>query len=174
MVGITKRRLRNRWIFLFFSISLLALFSHFHANAQEMPPRPISLYVMQNLSFGAFYQGQTGGNVIIDPSGSRFATGDIVLLNLGYLYFPAIFELEGNPGCIVHFLAGPDAILTGSNGGFLTLHLGDSYPGDPIIINVAPPGRMQIFVGGTLTVGNTLANPPGHYSGFFSVMFIQE
>jgi hypothetical protein len=101
-------------------------------------------------------------------------TGDIILLNLGYLYFPALFELEGLPGTIVHYLAGPDATLTGSNGGYLTLQVGESYPGDPIIINVAPPGKMQIYIGGTIIVGNTLANPPGQYSGFFDVMFLQE
>lgn len=150
------------------------LLSHFQSTAQEMPPRPIGVSIMQNLSFGALYQGLSGGTVIISTSGSRSATGDIILVNLGYLYFPAIFGLEGNPGSIVHFLAGTDATLTGSNGGFLTIHVGDSDPGDPIIINVSPPGRMQIRVGGTLVVGNALANPPGHYNGFFSVMFIQE
>jgi hypothetical protein len=174
MVDFCKKRSGNRWAFLFFVTGLLVLLSYFPTKAQEMPPRPISLYSMQNLNFGAFYQGLTGGTVIINPSGSRSATGDIVLVNLGYLYFPAIFELEGNPGCIVHFLAGPDAILTGSNGGTLTLVLGDSDPGDPIIINTAPPARMQIRVGGILIVGNPVANPAGNYSGSFMVMFIQE
>jgi len=158
-------------------VFIAILFLHliyFQSNAQEMPPRPIAVYFMQNLSFGAFYQGVTGGTVIIYTSGSRSATGDIILVNLGYLYFPAIFQLEGNLGSIVHFLAGPDATLNGSNGGSLTLHIGDSYPGDPIIINTSPPGRMQIRVGGTLGVGNPLANPAGNYSGSFMVMFIQE
>jgi hypothetical protein len=112
--------------------------------------------------------------VVIYTSGSRSATGDIILVNLGYLFFPAIFELEGNPGSIVHYLAGPDATLTGSNGGSLTLHVGESDPGDPIIINVAPPGQIQIRVGGTLVVGIPLDNPPGSYSGSFMVTFIQE
>jgi Domain of unknown function (DUF4402) len=174
MVGIIKNRLKNRWIFLFFLTNLLALLTHFRTNAQEMPPRPIGVYIMQNLSFGAFYQGLTGGTVIIYPSGIRYATGDIILVGLGYLYFPAIFELEGNPGSIVHFLGGPDATLTGTNGGSLTLHVGDTDAGDPIIINVAPPGRMQIRVGGILIVSNPLANPTGSYTGSFMVMFIQE
>ena len=158
---------------IFISILFLQLI-YFQSHAQEMPPRPIGVYIVQNLSFGGFYQGLTGGTVTIYPSGSRSATGDIILVNMGYLYFPAIFELEGNPGSIVHILTGADALLTGSNGGSLTLHIGDSYPGDPIIINVAPPVRMQIRVGGILIVGNPLANPAGNYSGSFMVMFIQE
>jgi hypothetical protein len=139
-----------------------------------MPPRPLGLSLKQNLSFGGFSTGLTGGIVVIYTSGSRSATGDIILVNLGYLFFPAIFELEGNPGSIVHYLAGPDATLTGSNGGSLTLHVGESDPGDPIIINVAPPGQIQIRVGGTLVVGIPLDNPPGSYSGSFMVTFIQE
>jgi hypothetical protein len=174
MVALFKNQYINRWIPLFLLTVLFMFFNHLRTNAQEMPPRPIGVSMMQKLSFGAFFQGLTGGNVIIDPSGFRSATGDIVLLNLGYLYFPAIFELEGNPGSIIHFLAGPDALLTGSNGGSLTLHIGDSYPLDPLIINVAPPGRMQVRVGGILSVGNPLANPAGSYTGSFMVMFIQE
>jgi hypothetical protein len=30
------------------------------------------------------------------------------------------------------------------------------------------------MIGGTITVGNTLANPPGDYTGQFFVTFIQE
>jgi hypothetical protein len=56
----------------------------------------------------------------------------------------------------------------------MTLHLGDSTPGDPIIINAAPPDNMQIRIGGTLVVGNVQANPAGFYTGSFSLMFIQE
>jgi hypothetical protein len=174
MVKIHNIRFRNRRIIILLLICLLAVFCHIKTIAQEMPPRPIGGSVTQNLNFGAFSQGLTGGTITISPNGSRSSTGDIILVNMGYLYFPALFALEGNPGTIIHFLAGPDAILTGNNGGSLTLQVGDSFPGDPIIINVVPPAQMQIFVGGTLIVGNTLANPPGHYSGFFSVMFIQE
>ena len=144
------------------------------ATAQEMPPRPVSAEFIQNLGFGGFALSISGGTVSVTPTGSRFATGGVILVSLGYLYYPAIFGLEGNPGTIIHLLNGPDAILTGSNGGSMTLQLGEAYPADPIIINVAPPGNMQVLLGGTLVVGNILANPPGYYSGSFSMMFIQE
>jgi hypothetical protein len=174
MVGIYPKQCKNRWLYLFFLTGLLLFMSNFRTSAQEMPPRPIGVSLIQNLCFGAFSPGITGGTVTLYPSGSRYSTGDIILVTIGYLYFPALFELEGNPGSIVHFLAGPDATLNGSYGGTLTLHVGDSDAGDPIIINVAPPGRMQIRVGGTLIVGSPLANPAGIYSGSFMVMFIQE
>ncbi|MFZ4522398.1 MAG: DUF4402 domain-containing protein [Bacteroidales bacterium] len=139
-----------------------------------MPPRPISVFFNQNLSFGAFSPGVSGGGVTVTSNGVRFSTGTVILVNQGYLYFPAIFLVEGNPGTIMHVLNGPDGILTGSNGGTMTLHLGESTPGDPIIINAAPPGNMQVRIGGTLVVGNAMANPAGYYNGSFSLMFIQE
>jgi hypothetical protein len=161
------------WLMVLF-LACLGVLPQAPAMAQEMPPRPVGLGIIQNLAFGAFSLGGTGGAVTITPYGSRIGTGGVILIGLGYAYFPAIFTLEGNPGTIMHPLNGPDAILYGSNGGTLTMHLGDSFPGDPIILNVAPPGQMQIFVGGTLLVGSAASNPPGYYTGSFSIMFIQE
>ena len=112
--------------------------------------------------------------MIVLSNGARFSTGSVILVNQGYLYYPAIFLLEGNPGTIVHLLNGPDALLVGSNGGTMTLQLGEATPGDPIIVNVNPPGTMQIRIGGTLVVGNQMSNPAGFYNGPFSLMFIQE
>lgn len=174
MVKIKTQKPKSKWFYLAMAITLVLLLGNFRGLAQEMPPRPIGASLVQNLNFGGFYQGLTGGTVTLYPTGIRYATGDIILVDMGYLYYPAIFELMGNPGSIVHFLAGPDAILSGSNGGTLTLVIGESLPDDPIIINVAPPGTMQVRVGGTLIVGNPLASPAGSYSGTFMIMFIQE
>jgi hypothetical protein len=142
-------------------------------SAQEMPPRPIEVSIVSNLGFGAFSSGMSGGTVSVLTSGSRFSTGDITLFTIDP-YFPALFELEGNPGTIVHILNGPDAILSGNNGGSLILHLGESSTGSPIILSSAPPGVTQVFIGGTLNVGNPLSCPAGYYNGAFYITFIQE
>ncbi len=164
--------IRKRILTIF--ISFFMLYGGFRTCAQEMPPRPVAVSFIQNLSFGAFSLSLSGGTVTVNASGMRYETGGVILVNMGFQYFPAIFGLQGNPGTIVHLLNGPDATLTGSNGGSMTLHLGDAYPGDPIILNAAYPGIMQIRVGGTLLVGSLQANPPGYYAGTFSLMFIQE
>ncbi len=155
-------------------LAVLLLFAGLLTNAQEMPPRPVSLAFNQNMAFGAFYNGAAGGTVTLSPVGSRLSTGSVVLLALGYLYSPAIFEIDGNPGTILHLVSGPDAILTGSNGGTLLLQLGETLPGDPIILTSVPPQRTQVRLGGTLVVGNPFANPPGHYNGYFTIMLVQE
>lgn len=154
----------------------LSLLVYGRTAAQPPPPRPIAVYVnpAQGLIFGAFFQGIAGGTVIVYPDGSRSVTGDIVQANLGMPYSPAIFEIEAQQGTLISILNGPDVTLNGSNGGTLVLHLGNASTGSPFITTVAPPGRTQVRIGGTLTVGSPLANPPGAYSGTFAVTFIQE
>lgn len=146
------------------------------ALAQEPPPRPISVYVnpAQGLIFGAFFQGITGGQVIIHPDGSRTVSGSIVQANLGFPFSPAIFEVDANPGTLISIMNGPDVVLSGSNGGTLSLHIGPASTGTPFIATATSPARTLVRIGGTLTVGSPPANPAGNYSGTFSVTFIQE
>jgi hypothetical protein len=154
--------------------SFLFLFTYFSAQAQEQPPKPMKVTTFQNLSFGAFFQGVAGGSVIIYPNGSRSVTGDIIQASLGFSYFPAIFEVEANLGSLVVIQKGPDVLLAGSNGGSMTLHLGNTDPSSPFINTLTPPGKTQVRVGATLLVGSPLANPVGSYSGSFMITFIQQ
>ncbi|MBC9930577.1 DUF4402 domain-containing protein [Chitinophaga qingshengii] len=144
--------------------------------AQEPPPRPIAVYVnpAQGLIFGAFFQGLSGGTVIIYPDGSRSVTGSITQANLGYPFSPAIFEIVANRGTLVSILNGPDVLLTGSNGGTLSLHVGAASTGSSFVTSATPPAQNTVKIGGTLTVGSPAANPSGSYSGIFTVTFIQE
>lgn len=159
----------------FILVNVMIFFSYFNANAQEMPPRPSSVFLVQNMSFGAFTL--TGpGHVYISPNGTRTWDGQVFLVNMGFLWYPAIFGLKGNLGTIMHpVIIVVDPALSGSNGGSMPLTPGNTSPPDPIIINVAPPGTMQVFVGGTLTVGQIGFNPPGfYYGGIFEIAFSQE
>jgi hypothetical protein len=144
--------------------------------AQEDPPRPISVYVYpaQGLSFGALSPGASGGSVIVYPDGSRSATGDVILLNMGYTFSAALFGIEANPGTLISVLNGLDATLTGSNGGTMTLQLGSSDPLSPFVCTLPRPGRNLVRIGGTLIVDSPLASPAGSYSGSFNVTFFQE
>jgi hypothetical protein len=157
-------------------LCLISFFSFAQNPTDTIPQDPgaMSVYTIQNLSFGAFSQGNTGGNVIISNSGSRSATGDIIPLNMGVQYFHAIFEIDAPQGSIVSILNGPNATLTGSNGGSISLQIGNSDPPSPFIITVPQPVRTQVNIGGTLAVGSPAANPPGTYTGTFYITFNQE
>ena len=157
------------WIFLFILTTIMA-------NGQEQPPRPITVTVnlSQNLNFGAFYHGNVGGSVIIYNDGSRSSTGDIVLLTMGYSFSTGLYDVVANPGTLISILNGPNAILTGSNGGSMILQIGNSDPSNPFIITTMPPASTQLRIGGTLIVGNPIVNPPGNYGGTFDITLVQE
>ncbi len=157
------------------ALSLLFLFALPQDGlAQEPPPRPVEVTVVQSLGFGAFAQGAVGGSVTVNSAGSRSSSGDIILLNLGYSFTAASYRLVGNAGTVISILNGPDVSLPGSNGGSMTLHIGASDPSSPFVLISVPPAFTTMNVGGTLTVGNPGSNPPGNYSGTFDVTLIQE
>lgn len=164
--------------FLFTGIACMFALEGFSQGVptDSIPPDParISAYTLQNLRFGAFTQGAIGGTITVSSTGVRTATGDVVLLNMGVLYSEAIFEVEGILGTVISINNGPNATLTGSNGGSMSMTIGNSNPVSPITILSQPPARTQINIGGVLNVGNPAANPPGTYTGTFYITFNQE
>ena len=162
----------QRGCFLLIIILLFAISNDL--SAQEPPPRPLEVTVDQNLAFGAFSQGAAGGSVTVTTAGSRSASGDVILLTLGNLYYAATYKLIANAGTVVSILNGSDILLSGSNGGTMSLHIGDSDPVSPFVISTVPPAFTMMNVGGTLTVGDPGTNPPGIYSGMFDITFNQE
>lgn len=156
-------------------IGLLLSVSLAKSQGPGNPPRPVEIYVnpAQGLNFGAFYQGGSGGTVIIYPNGSRATTGSVIQTSQGFSFSPAIFEVDAEPGTLITILNGPDVILNGSNGGTISLKIGESDPPSPFISTATSPSRTMIRIGGILTLGNPLASPPGNYNGTFSVTFIQ-
>jgi len=158
----------------------IMLFGSLSADAQNptdsVPPDPgaITVYTMQNMSFGAFSAGNSGGTISIGTNGIRSVTGDVVPLNMGVQFHPALFEVDAVEGSILSIMNGSSIALTGNNGGTINLQLGTSDPPSPFITTVPQPQRTTVQLGGTLTIGNSTVNPPGTYSGTFYITFNQE
>lgn len=131
----------------------------------------ISVYTIQNMSFGAFATGNSGGTVVISSAGVRSVTGSVVPLNFGLQYGQAIFEIEAPAGTIISILNGPDAMLTGSNGGTMSLRTGNTDPASPFNTTAIPPARTLLNMGASLTVGNATVTPPGSYTGTINITF---
>jgi hypothetical protein len=180
MSDIRVDKISRMWLIFVFSLFIFSTFSQ-NLSAQEKPPKPVGLYLYnaKNLEFGAFAirPGGVGGTVTVMHTGGRSSTGDIIELNLGHSFSPAYFEIEGNPGTLVQFSpTSGTATLTGGTGTLLLQYnlTTNSSVGNQFIINTNPPARMLFQVGGTLVVGNALANPPGNYSGTFAITVIQQ
>jgi len=167
--------IKKKYIRRFVIPVLILIVSVTAGMAQEPPPRPVSVTVTaQQLSFGAFTHGAVGGTVTVSSTGIRTSTGDVILLGLGFPFSTTLYEIVANPGTVISILNGPDAVLPGSNGGSITLSVGSSDPSSPFVITTIPPASTQVNIGGTITIGNSAANPPGTYSGTYNVTFIQE
>jgi len=141
-------------------------------KAQEKPPKPITVTVRNksSLNFGTFCYGDgSGTTVTISAEGLQSRTGNIVLISS--FFSPAIYDVISIPGTLITIANGPDTELTGSNGGKLLLHIGNSFPQSPFITTNE---YTEVKIGGTLTIGVVSANPPGIYGGTFSVTFIQQ
>lgn len=145
-------------------------------RAQEPPPRPVVITgnASQPLSFGAFSPGASGGTVTVSPNGTRSASGSVILFSLGYVYSPAMFHVRANQGTVLSVLIPPPAILTGSGGGTLSLQVAGTLPASPFVTTLPWPQLTTLLIGGTLTIGNIAANPPGTYTGTYSITVIRE
>ena len=138
------------------------------------PPREIRVFATQELGFGGFYTGIAGGNVIISHTGSRSATGTVVLA--GGLGQPAIFIVELLPGRLVNIMIYPQTTTLSriGGGGSMTMTIGPTDKGTSFVTSAGHPFRNPVQVGGILHVGNIVSNPAGEYTGTFNVTFIQE
>ncbi len=164
----------NRWLFLILLI-IIMLPAMSGLKAQEPPPRPIRITATgQGLSFGAFYLGASGGTVIVDPAGARTTTGDVVPLGMGFPVSAALFEVRAHRGTVVGILFGADVFLTGTPSGSMTLSIDSSNPTSPFVSTVNFNVPIPLYIGGTLTVGNSAANPPGSYTGIFEITIVRE
>jgi hypothetical protein len=139
--------------------------------AQEPPPRPIKVTKTQDLSFGAFYQGGAGGTVTVLWNGTRSAGGSVVLFGLGGS--AAIFNIVANRGTLISFLK-PTSSLNDGSGHLLSLQIDTTDPVSPFVTTNNYPTPTPVSMGGILTIGTPLANPPGSYSGTFDITFFQE
>ena len=153
--------------------SLMILLFSWIAYGQEPPPRPLEITETQQLSFGVFTLSGAGGTVIIYSDGSRGATGSVIPLTLNPVHATARFELVANPGTIISLMGWPASTLTNGTQ-TMSFTIDSTLPVLPYVINTVPPNGTTLNLGGTLTVGNILANPAGSYSGTYNITFVQE
>lgn len=142
-------------------------------NMPFPPPNQLQVFAVQQLSFGSFFPGSSGGTVVVSPTGSRSSTGTVVLA--GGAAYQAIFDVRLIPGRLVSIMIGPPVQLVRiGGGGMMTMQIGPTDKGTSFVTSGGHPFRNPVGVGGTLTVGDIMANPAGSYEGSFSVTFIQE
>src|SRR5690554_5781640 len=86
------------------------------AQSPFPPPSQLQVYANQELAFGSFFAGTSGGTVTISPNGTRSVTGTVVELAQSP-GLPAIFDLRLVPGRVVHIVFPTSAQLIRKGGG---------------------------------------------------------
>ena len=171
----TSMILRSIGIFIFVLLTNLCSAQGDPTDSLPDDPGAMKVYTYQNMNFGTFSnQGGGGGTLTLSNTGTRSATGGIVPLTMGGSAQKAIFEIEVPQNTIISISNGPNVTLTSTNGGTMSLSIGPSDVGSPFTTNAIPPFRNQVCFGGTLTVGNSAASPPGNYTGSLYITFNQE
>lgn len=124
----------------------------------------------QDLTFGTFCPtSSSGGTVTVSNTGIRSATGNVFLFASSYTQATFTFS-AGNRNRNIYSITtnSPRTLLRTGGGGSMTLTLG---PRSPATFTVNKNNTRLISVGGTLTVGSIVANPPGNYSATFALTF---
>jgi hypothetical protein len=139
-----------------------------------MKAQPLRVNVVQGLSFGSFYVGANGGTITITPGGTRTTTGTIVPLATS-TETPAIFEVRSLTlfPRRVHIVFPASVYLTRSGGSerMIVTNFKSNKPSDSFWASLL---TQTVNVGATLNVQGPSANPPGKYTGTFSVIFAYE
>lgn len=141
---------------------ILIIFCNLQLKAQSDPG------TIQNLEFGIFYTGSTGGTVSMPSVGSRTATGSVILFSSDEGQ-PAIVRANLQYNKVYTLTASNIVNLTNGSGGTMTLQIDDFDPPVPFL---SQTNSYQYWnVGGTLIVGSPLSTPAGNYSGSFDIIF---
>lgn len=157
----SEKRFKRRQLLSLIFGSLVFLLCSLFLDAAPKPK------IVQDLSFGTFSTGNTGGTVTVTSIGSRSATGDIFLVQTDP-GAPAIMQVNFNNANLVTITVGNTVSLTNGSGGSMILQINDFYPASPF---TPIPGNNDINIGGTLTVGPAASTPPGSYTGSFDITF---
>ena len=141
-----------------------------------LPQRAITVTPTQGIHFGTFcLTSISGGTITVGYDGSRNKTGNIALFMKAPTAHPAIFEIKLCEGRNVIINFDVTTILSGSNGGTLTLNLGPTEKGingASFLTNSDCNFITPLRMGGTLLVPGTAI--PGTYTGSFAITFNQQ
>ncbi len=149
-------------------VALAAMLSATGTRAQTTPKTAITMNQLADWNFGEFFTGSGSGSVTITTSGTRSASGGVVLFNTAASDpHPASFEITGDTAASYSILF-PSSITLTVAGGTQTMTLDHfTKTGTGVLTN----GKETIQVGATLNIGATQANGPYSGTNFLTTIY---
>lgn len=140
------------------------------ASASAVVVNPLALSRTADLHFGAIASGVFGGEVILQPNGDRFASGDVALVASGQAA-PAAFSIIGHPEALFSVFLPLGMVITNQDGSGSMLI--SSFTSDlDAITQLDESGTAEFNVGAVLELGPNQSE--GTYSGTFEVLVAYE
>ena len=124
----------------------------------------ITLTNRSGMVFGDISASNTPGTIVLNPDGSRQATGGASFSSTAGSG-PAVFDVAGEPNTTYAITLPITVILTEPNGGSMVVNDFTSQPDGTGLTDTG--GQQSLFVGATLNVGSNQIT--GSYSGIMSV-----
>lgn len=136
--------------------------------------RGVEVLTIRHPSFGSFHCGAAGGSITIAADGSRYADGDVILLNSGTAVSPAVFELRCEPFRMIQLFRDAYFLLRNANGNTIRAQIIATDPPFPLVspANAASGFSIVASVRLELEPGSTAS--PGQFSGTLHTTFIAE
>ena len=134
----------------------------------------VEVLEVQDMSFGSFATGDTGGTIVISPNHNRIVTGTVTGLVSSFSAAVIRLRIQGNK-MIVNINLPTSAQLVRSGGSetmTITNFISDR-PGNSFV-TTSGNATYDVKIGATLNVQNSQINKPGNYQGNFAVTFIRE
>lgn len=132
--------------------------------------QPVTVEVIQELSFGSLAPGPSGGTVTVSPQGNRTATGSV--FPAGGTFTCGIIRIKAHPKTLINIV--PASTTLRYRGYQLNLTFSprsDVSPQPPFITHSA---YTEIRIGGTLHLDGSAAVPAGSYAGQFVINITSE
>ena len=132
------------------------------ANATAKILTPIAIAKLTDLNFGTLVSGPAPGTVIVDPAGTRTASGGVSLVSSSPT--AAQFNVTGQ-GSTAYTIAVPGSISITNGTDTMVVNTFTSNPSGTGTLSAL--GAQQLNVGATLNVAASQAS--GNYTGTFNV-----
>lgn len=139
-----------------------------NATASATIVTPIAIAKVNDMNFGNVASG-TGGTVVLDPAGTRTATGNVKLPSVTGSVSAAVFTVTGS-GASTYTIILPGTLTLTRVSGTETMTV-DTWTSTPTVAagGVLTAGTQTLRVGATLNVGSSQATGVYENSAGFDV-----
>jgi hypothetical protein len=158
-------------LFLLLSVAGLRAQTSISAQAFAEIIEALTANETDQLNFGRFSTDVNGGDIIINPDGSRSIQGS--LIGVSGPHSPGVFQVTGAPEAsfTLQLPDGPAVLIHQETSKTMFV---ENWVSDPPVEegpSVLTNGAKVISIGATLSVGSYDENPVGVYSGTFQLTF---